>query len=52
MYLVFIKNYVFNGDLFFSHGKTNSCGFLVGFYGNINYCVKKKLSDRILPVEC
>ena len=44
----------FNGDLFFSHGKTNSCGVLVGFYGNINYSVKKKLSDngsRILVVD-
>ena len=45
-------NDVFNCDLFFSHGKTNSCGVLVGFYGNINYCVKKKLSDGILAVEC
>ena len=44
----------FNGDLFFSHGKTNSCGVLVGFYGNINYFVKKKLSDnsgRILALD-
>ena len=31
---------------FFSHGKTNSWGALVGFYGNINYSVKKKLSDN------
>ena len=36
----------FNGDLFFSHGKTDSCGVLIGFYGNINYSVKKKLSDN------
>ena len=44
----------FNSDLFFSHGKTNSCGVLVGFYGNINYFVKKKLSDnsgRILALD-
>ena len=44
----------FNGDLFFSHGKTNSCGVLVGFYGNIKYFVKKKLSDksgRILALD-
>ena len=47
-----IWNDLFNCDLFFSHGKINSCGVLVGFYGNINYCVKKKLSDRILAVEC
>ena len=45
-------NDVFNCDLFFSNGKTNSCCVLVGFYDNINYCVKKKLSDRILAVEC
>ena len=36
----------FNGDLFFLHGKTNSCGVLVGFYSNINYSVKNKLSDN------
>ena len=44
----------FNGDLIFSHGKTNSCGVLVGFYGNINYSVKKKLSDnsgRLLALD-
>ena len=42
----------FNGDLFFP--QTNSCGVLVGFYGNINYSVKKKLSDnsgRILVLD-
>ena len=31
---------------FFSRRKANSCGALVGFYGNINYSVKKKLSDN------
>ena len=44
----------FNGDLFFSHEKTNSCCVLVGFYGNINYSVKKSLSDnsgRILVLD-
>ena len=44
----------FNGDFFFSHEKTNSCGVLVGFYGNINYFVKKMLSDnsgRILVLD-
>ena len=35
-----------NTDLFFSLGKTNSCGVLVGFYGNINYSVKKKQNDN------
>ena len=24
----------FEGKLFFSHGKTNSCGVAIGFYGN------------------
>ena len=32
----------FNGDLFFPHGKTNSCGILVGFYSNIKYSVQEK----------
>ena len=43
-----------NGDLLFSHGKTNSCGILVGFYGNIHYSAKKKLIDnngRILVLD-
>ena len=31
---------------FFSNGKANSCDALVGFYGNINYSVKKKLGDN------
>ena len=35
----------FNGDLFFSYGKTNSCGVLVRFYGNIIHSIEKKLSD-------
>ena len=44
----------FNDDLLFSHGKTNSCDVLIGFYGNIIYSVKKKLSDdsvRILVLD-
>ena len=44
----------FNGDLFFLHGKKNSCGVSVGFYGNIIYSVKKKLSDnsgRVLVLD-
>ena len=31
---------------FFSHGKTNSCDVLVGFYGSTNYSDKKRLSDN------
>ena len=44
----------FNGDLLFSNRKTNSYGVLFGFYGNVNYSVKKKLSDnsgRILVLD-
>ena len=44
----------FNGQLFFSHGKTNSCGVVIAFYGNINYSVQKQLIDsegRILILE-
>ena len=35
----------FNGQLFFSHRKTNSCGVVIAFYGNINYSVQKQLID-------
>ena len=44
----------FNGQLFFSHGKTNSCGVVIAFYGNINYSFQKQLIDsegRILNFE-
>ena len=47
-------NNEFNGDLFFSQGKLNSCRVLVSFYGSINYSVKKELSDnsgRILVLD-
>ena len=39
---------------YFFTWEKNSCSVLVGFYGNINYSVKKKLSDnggRILVVD-
>ena len=36
----------FKGQLYFSHGKTNSCGVLTGFYGNINFVIKKQLNDK------
>ena len=26
----------FMGQLYFSHGKTNLCGVLIAFYGNVN----------------
>ena len=42
------------GQLYFFHGKTNSCVALTGFYGNINIVIKKLLNDkngRILILE-
>ena len=48
----------FDGDLCFSHGKSNSCGVLIGFsgvpIGNKTFTVKKRLCDengRILILE-
>ena len=44
----------FNGELFFSHGKTNSCGVAIGFYGSKTIEQINKISDksgRILLVE-
>ena len=44
----------FNGELFFSHGKTNSCGVAIGFYGSKTIEQIKKISDksgRILLAE-
>ena len=44
----------FDGDLYFSHGKSNSCGVLIGFSGNKTFTVKKRLCDengRILILE-
>ena len=44
----------FNGELFFSHGKANSCGVAIGFYGSKTIEQINKISDksgRILLVE-
>ena len=44
----------FNGDLYFSHGKSNSCGVIISFSGNKALTVKKRLCDengRILILE-
>ena len=44
----------FKGQLYFCLGKTNSCGVLTGFYGNINVATKKLSNDengRILILE-
>ena len=37
----------FKGLLYFSDGKSNSCGVVTGFYGNINVVIKKQLNDKI-----
>ena len=44
----------FQGQMFFSHGKTNSCGVLTAFYGLQNLSVNKTVSDnsgRILILD-
>ena len=44
----------FKGQLDFYHGKTNSCGVLIAFYGNVNVVVKNQFNDdngRILILE-
>ena len=44
----------FNGQSYYSHGKTNSCGVQIAFHGNLNYHIKKKISGdngRILILD-
>ena len=44
----------FYGNLYFSHGKSNSCRVLIGFSGNKTFTVKKRLyneNGRILILE-
>ena len=44
----------FNGRIHYSHGKSNSCGFLIAFLGSITYTDRKKASDKhgqILIIE-
>ena len=44
----------FNGQLYFFHGKTSSCGVVIAFYDNRNVVVKNKCNDdseRILILE-
>ena len=40
------RNDEFKGQLYFSHGMTNSYGVLTGFDGNINVVIKKQLNDK------
>ena len=36
----------FKGHVFFSHEKTNSCGFLTAYFGKKNFNVKKQETDK------
>ena len=36
----------FKGDLFFSHGKTNSCGVVIGYTGKRSFKLLKKKNDE------
>ena len=44
----------FNGQTFFSHGKSNSCGVLISYFGPYKLIIKKQLRDndgRILILD-
>ena len=44
----------FKDKIYYSHGKTNSCGVLIAIDGNLNICVKDKVHDndgRILILD-
>ena len=66
MYCIFHKKYIsllnqkiimvrrINGNLCSSHRKTNSCGVLIAFLGDISFTAKNKVNDcngRILILE-
>ena len=36
--------------IYYSHGKTNSCGVLIAIYGNLNICIKNKVHDNVVRV--
>ena len=36
----------FKDKIYYSHGKTNSCGVLIATYGNLNICVKNRMHDN------
>ena len=36
----------FKDKIYYSHGKTNSCGVLIAFYSNLNICVKNKVNGN------
>ena len=40
--------------MYYSRGKTSSCGVLIAIYGNLNICFKNKVNDnngRVLILE-
>ena len=39
-------NDYFQGQLLFSHGKTNSCGAAIGYYGRKSFELLKKFNDK------
>ena len=44
----------FNGQIHYSHSKSNLCGVLIAFFGSIMYTVRKRVADkhgRILIIE-
>ena len=44
----------FQGQLFFLHGKINSCGVAIGYYGKKSFKILSKLNDksgRVLILE-
>ena len=44
----------FKDKIYYSHGKTNSCGILIASYSNLNICVKNEVNDndaRVLILE-
>ena len=36
----------FKGPVFFSHGKSNSCGVLIAYFGTGTFIVKKQQTDK------
>ena len=41
----------FKGQLFFSHGKTNSCGVAIGYVGNKTCSLISQIKDNLLVLE-
>ena len=36
----------FNGPVFYSHGTSQSCGFRIAYFGNLNFLVNKQVGDE------